>query len=356
MSRIRGLALLAALVLAPIVPAAAQSSFVRGDCNVDQNIDISDPVFLLGVLFSGGTPSSCADACDGNDDGSLDIADAVFGLAFLFSGGSAPAAPYPNCGTDPTADATPCASYPGCATTETICNDLVDNDGDGATDCDDPDCLGAFFCLPETICDDGADNDGDGFTDCDDLDCVGTAACTPESICDDGVDNDGDGFTDCDDFDCTGAPACTPESICDDGLDNDGDGFTDCSDFDCMGTPACPVLSHAIDIQPIWDMNCTFCHGGPTPFQDLDLDPLVAYSEIVGTASTECSVLDRIDPFSPSTSWLYRKVQGTHTAQDIIDLGCNVGTGSQMPIGPSCCLTPAEEALIEQWILQGAAP
>jgi hypothetical protein len=292
MTRIRTAALLGALVLAPLAPAAAQSSFVRGDCNVDQNIDISDPVFLLGVLFSGATPSSCADACDGNDDGNLDIADAVFGLSFLFSGGAAPAAPYPTCGLDPTSDATPCASYPGCAFVENCVN---------------------------------------------------------------GVDDDGDGFIDCDDFDCDLDPACAVE-ICDDGVDNDNDGFLDCDDFDCNGNPSCPSLSHAIDIQPIWDTNCTFCHGGPNPFAGLNLEPLVAYSEIVGTASTECSVLDRIDPFTPSTSWLYRKIMGTHTAADITSLGCNVGTGNQMPPGTFCCITPAEEALIEQWILQGAAP
>jgi len=63
---------------------------------------------------------------------------------------------------------------------------------------------------PEIICDDGVDNDGDGAVDCDDSDCVGTAACpvgTPE-VCDDGADNDNDGAVDCDDSDCEGDAAC----------------------------------------------------------------------------------------------------------------------------------------------------
>ena len=89
----------------------------------------------------------------------------------------------------------------------------------------------------QEICDDGIDNDQDGFTDCDDFDCDGDPACAGE-ICDDGIDNDQDGFTDCDDFDCDGDPACAGE-ICDDGIDNDQDGFTDCDDFDCDGDPAC---------------------------------------------------------------------------------------------------------------------
>ncbi len=95
----------------------------------------------------------------------------------------------------------------------------------------------------ETNCSDGIDNDNDGATDCDDSDCASDPACsTPDpEICDDGVDNDGDGATDCDDSDCADDPACsTPDpEICDDGVDNDGDGATDCDDSDCADDPAC---------------------------------------------------------------------------------------------------------------------
>jgi len=48
---------------------------------------------------------------------------------------------------------------------EEICNDGIDNDGDGLVDIDDPDCQS-----PE-ICDDLIDNDGDGFIDGADPDC-----------------------------------------------------------------------------------------------------------------------------------------------------------------------------------------
>lgn len=58
-------------------------------------------------------------------------------------------------------------------------------------------------------------------------------------LCDDSLDNDGDGQTDCADDDCTADPACVPETRCHDGLDDDGDGWTDCADLDCMGTNAC---------------------------------------------------------------------------------------------------------------------
>ena len=57
------------------------------------------------------------------------------------------------------------------------------------------------------VCDDGIDNDGDGYIDCDDFDCP---PCDGGEVCDDGIDNDGDGYIDCDDFDCN----CAGEGSC----------------------------------------------------------------------------------------------------------------------------------------------
>ena len=48
--------------------------------------------------------------------------------------------------------------------------------------------------------------------------------CIKESDCSDGVDDDEDGMTDCDDPDCFDRPDCLPpESACGDGEDNDND-------------------------------------------------------------------------------------------------------------------------------------
>lgn len=58
-------------------------------------------------------------------------------------------------------------------------------------------------------------------------------------VCADGVDNDGDQAVDCDDPDCPcggelyGAPPMGPDEDCGDGIDNDGDGAIDCQDDDC---------------------------------------------------------------------------------------------------------------------------
>jgi hypothetical protein len=54
-------------------------------------------------------------------------------------------------------------------------------------------------CIRPEICGNGCDDDGDGLTDCCDPDC----AC---EICDDGIDNDCDGLIDIADDDCTITP------------------------------------------------------------------------------------------------------------------------------------------------------
>mgnify|MGYP006284326227 CR=1 FL=1 len=91
---------------------------------------------------------------------------------------------------------------------ETVCAGGLDEDGDGLTDCHDPDCGGAVECAAEYLCEDGKDNDADGLTDCDDSDCSGEEVCIPQEICDDSQDNDGDGDIDCNDEDCVDALIC----------------------------------------------------------------------------------------------------------------------------------------------------
>ena len=71
---------------------------------------------------------------------------------------------------------------------------------------------------PDEQCDNGADDDEDGLTDCDDPDCEVDAACAPPvEACSDGVDNDGDGLADCEDSDCAALLVCQPPERADDG-------------------------------------------------------------------------------------------------------------------------------------------
>lgn len=124
---------------------------------------------------------------------------------------------------------------------EVSCDDGIDNDGDGGTDCDDPDCWASPDCLVSEDCTNGLDDDGDNLVDCADPDCAADPACQapPPENCNNGQDDDGDGRVDCADSDCSGDPACAPIETCDNGQDDDGDGLADCSDPDCNNSAAC---------------------------------------------------------------------------------------------------------------------
>ena len=153
---------------------------------------------------------------------------------------------------------------------DVACSDGWDNDRDGLSDCDDPDCfydsihcgedrVEGYTLKPENTferCHDQIDNDGDGQYDCADRGCqdVREACCwmfeTTDETCSDGIDTDQDGRADCDDFKCyrgifvtvcDGSSSCPADQLgpenslaaCMDGCDNDGNGFVDCDDFGC---------------------------------------------------------------------------------------------------------------------------
>ena len=116
--------------------------------------------------------------------------------------------------------------------------------GDGTCDSGEDSCNCADDCgappATETSCSDGTDNDCDGATDCDDPDCNGDPACPS---CGDGTCDAGEDSCNCA-ADC-GDPSAS-ETNCTDGVDNDCDGLADCADADCSGDPACETGSAAI--------------------------------------------------------------------------------------------------------------
>lgn len=133
---------------------------------------------------------------------------------------------------------------------EEICSNLIDDDLDGDTDCDDDDCTSDAACNPSIEnCTNGVDDDGDGDIDCDDADCNTHPACqTTTENCANGVDDDGDGDIDCDDADCIAHSSCMVGSEnCTNGLDDDGDGAVDCMDSDCSNAANCNSLSEVCD-------------------------------------------------------------------------------------------------------------
>ena len=182
-------------------------------------------------------------------------------------------------------DKTPKALCPSDGPTRCpVCNDGVDNDGDGKIDYPADSTCGSSSDIREgragesncpadgpgncPVCLDGLDNDGDGITDFkSDLGCSSRND-SSESVqgagpncpadgpgkcpqCNDGVDNDSDGLEDLSDSDCEGdlnrdselgaGPNCPADGPgkcpqCNDGVDNDGDKFKDYpSDPGCFG-------------------------------------------------------------------------------------------------------------------------
>ncbi len=96
-----------------VLPMQAEE-FRRGDINLDQQVNLADPIQLLDALFGSAGMPLCADSADANDDGMINLADAIAVLGHLFSGGGPLPAPFPGCGTDPTIDGMGCGSYPSC--------------------------------------------------------------------------------------------------------------------------------------------------------------------------------------------------------------------------------------------------
>jgi aminopeptidase N len=64
--------------------------YIPGDANHDGIVDISDAVYLITFIFSGGSAPIPMKAGDLNADCTVDISDAVYIIGYIFSGGSVP--------------------------------------------------------------------------------------------------------------------------------------------------------------------------------------------------------------------------------------------------------------------------
>lgn len=103
-----------------------------------------------------------------------------------------------------------------------------------------------------------------------------------------------------------------------------------------------PEFTHDRDLQPIWTERCAPCHVGGSSFGLLWLDEGFAWENIVEAPAQQQPKMLRIDPGSPETSYLWRKLNGTH-----LEVG---GYGERIPVN----LDPDQMAMIETWILEGA--
>jgi hypothetical protein len=80
----------AAFSMAVVDPTSL--TYVCGDANGDCAVDISDVVYLIAYIFSGGSPPSPLISGDANCDTAVDISDVVYLIAYIFSGGAIPCA------------------------------------------------------------------------------------------------------------------------------------------------------------------------------------------------------------------------------------------------------------------------
>jgi len=80
-------------------PPPRTLSFLRGDCNDDGDVDISDVICILGWRFLGEDEPGCAAVTNTNGDARADLSDVVYLIGHLFMGGPEPVPPFPGCGS-----------------------------------------------------------------------------------------------------------------------------------------------------------------------------------------------------------------------------------------------------------------
>ncbi len=276
-----------------------------------------------------------------------------------------------------------------CGAPTEICDNGIDDDGDGLVDCDDPDCAADPDCDTGGFC--GDPNSGDCCEDngtpfCDDAECCGTVCATDpfccesawdsicaesaaklcsicggglQEVCDNGVDDDGDGLVDCEDSDCARFPGCCPDGladcngvcvdlssdiqncgecgvVCDDGdpctvdscvngeclhelLDEDGDGYAptscggdDCDDNDPNVNPgASEICDNGVDddcdgLVDCEDADCANapeCGGTGVCGDPAAGDCCEANGTPYCSDESCCSAVCAVDPFCCETSW-----------------------------------------------------
>jgi len=70
-----------------------QPSYLCGDANSDQTVNVGDAVYIIQYIFKGGPAPDPLEAGDANCDGGTDVADAVYLINYVFKGGPEPCCP-----------------------------------------------------------------------------------------------------------------------------------------------------------------------------------------------------------------------------------------------------------------------
>lgn len=123
------------------------------------------------------------------------------------------------------------------------------------------------------------------------------------------------------------APACAPE--------------------DLSAEPLGYNIDFQSQVQPIFDLRCDGCHIGNAS-GGLALDPGASYGNLVNVPAANAAALrDRVEPGDVDASFLFRK----------INCGQLDGAfGLRMPRNGPPYLSAAQQAVIMDWIREGAFP
>ncbi len=169
--------------------------------------------------------TDCVDGVDNDSDGDTDCADSDCAAEPVCGGSGETCGELLLCAQNCAADVTCMAACRdnGCLSAQAAYDDV--------TACMSGNCLSECILSPTGTCEDClATNCMQELAEC----VSDTCQSGGETECNDGQDNDGDSATDCDDPDCSADPRCSAstEINCDDSVDNDGDSLVDCNDTD----------------------------------------------------------------------------------------------------------------------------
>ena len=66
------------------------TGYICGDSNSDLRVNVSDAVFIINYVFSGGNAPNPLGSGEVNCDSKVNVSDAVYLINYVFSGGNAP--------------------------------------------------------------------------------------------------------------------------------------------------------------------------------------------------------------------------------------------------------------------------